>query len=553
MKSNVIAIGLDAADPNLIEPWLAEGHLPTLQKLREQGAFGRLSNIDHFRAETPWTTFLSGCSPKKTGYWGPVEFDPKTYLAQETGAHDFKEFPPFYALGSDFEVAAFDIPQSSLSERVNGLHVLGWGAHSPMTPSHSTPTDALTEIIQKHGEHPAFLKDFADCRDVGALKRLQKVLEVGIQRRAEVCRDLLQQKNWNLLLTIFGETHTAGHYMWHLSQADHPLHALADGCPDLMLKTFKAVDRAIAHILEEAPADANVVVFAAHGMGSNVMDVPSMLLLPELMYRYSFPGKVAIAPGKVGAPLPPPSMEPDRKRGWVGEVWNLRHEPNPLMRWLRTQAPVTLYKPLDKFLNRLQQPYLISSENLMEAGDPLFWQPAQWYMPMWPRMKAFALPSYSEGYIRINLQGREAKGSVAPADYEATCQEVEALLYDLKDARSGQPLVEKVIRTRSQPFEDDSKLPDADLVAIWQDDLPSDVVDSSQCGRIGPVPHHRSGSHRSRGFIVAKGPDIEAGMTLATGHALDLAPTLLQLMGAPIPEHFEGRALFSGESAVMAV
>lgn len=552
MKSPVIALGLDAADPNLIEPWMAAGHLPTLQRLRQQGAYGRLDNIDYYRAETPWTTFISGCSPQKTGYWGPVEFNPKTYIAAETGAHDYREFPPFYALGPDFRVAAFDIPQSHLSDQVNGLHVLGWGAHSPMTPSHSTPPEALSEIIQKYGEHPTFLKDFADCRDLNALKRLCRMLEVGIKQRAEICRDLLQQQSWDLLLTIFGETHVAGHYMWHLSQPDHPLHAMAKGCPDLMLETFQAVDQAIAYILEGAPNDAQIVVFAAHGMGSNVMDLSSMLFLPELMYRYSFPGQTAMAPGQPDQPLSPPSLEPDRKRGWMGEAWNLRYEPNPLLRLLRKHAPVSVYKPLDKALNRWQQPHLLSPENLMDAGDPLFWQPAQWYMPVWPRMRAFALPSYSEGYIRINVKGREANGIVDPVDYDAVCHELEALLYDLTDPRSGQPAVEKVIRTRTKALADDARLPDADIVVIWKDDLPCDALDSARCGRIGPVPHHRTGSHRARGFILAQSPSIEANTVLPTGHALDLAPTLLQLMGAPIPEYFEGQPLLTQHSVAPA-
>ena len=58
MKRPVIAIGLDAAEPPVIERWLAEGHLPTLRRLREQGAYGRIQNFDYYRAETPWTTFF---------------------------------------------------------------------------------------------------------------------------------------------------------------------------------------------------------------------------------------------------------------------------------------------------------------------------------------------------------------------------------------------------------------------------------------------------------------------------------------------------------------
>uniref|UniRef100_A0ACD5GWF0 Uncharacterized protein n=1 Tax=Desertifilum tharense IPPAS B-1220 TaxID=1781255 RepID=A0ACD5GWF0_9CYAN len=154
MRTPVIAIGLDAADPTLIEQWMAQGHLKTLSRLREQGAYTRINNIEHYRAETPWTTFLTGCLPDKTGYWSPVKFHEGTYIAQEVGAYDFKEYQPFYALGEDYRVAVFDMPQSTLAQNANGVQVLAWGAHSALTPSHSQPASIYEELIQKHGEHP---------------------------------------------------------------------------------------------------------------------------------------------------------------------------------------------------------------------------------------------------------------------------------------------------------------------------------------------------------------------------------------------------------------
>jgi len=52
---------------------MSQGHLKNLRRLRAQGAYTRLNNLDYYRAETPWTTFLTGCLPEKTGYWAPVK------------------------------------------------------------------------------------------------------------------------------------------------------------------------------------------------------------------------------------------------------------------------------------------------------------------------------------------------------------------------------------------------------------------------------------------------------------------------------------------------
>src|SRR5439155_7647200 len=37
----------------------------------------------------------------------------------------------------------------------------------------------------------------------------------------------------------------------------------------------------------------------------------------------------------------------------------------------------------------------------------------------WSRTRAFSLPTDQHGWVRVNLRGREAEGSVAPADYDA--------------------------------------------------------------------------------------------------------------------------------------
>ena len=540
----LIAIGLDAADPSVLESWMTAGHLPTLARLKQRGCYGHLSNTEHYRAETPWTSIVSGQAPEKTGYWGPIKYDPHTYSVTEVGAYDYKENPPFYALGDQRRVIAFDIPQSALSDQVNGIHVLGWGAHSPMTASHSTPADALAKIIADHGEHPAFLKDFAECRNLHALTRLQKAMSVGIRRKADICASLINEQSWDFLLTIFGETHTAGHYMWHLSQPDHPLYCMAEaGAEDLMLKTFIEVDRAIGQILEASPQPANVVIFAAHGMGANVMDVPSMVFLPELMHRYSFSGKAAIAPANTNDPLPPVEIAFDQKRGWLGEIWNQRAPLNPVSRWLRSKMPVRVQKPIDIFLNNRFQPSLRCPNALEQQGDSLFWQPAKWYEPLWPQMKAFAIPSYSEGYIRINVKGREAQGLVEAADYETVCAELIDLLQKTTDGRTGVPLVDRVVRMRQDPFDNNPKLPDADLVVLWNEAIPSDVMDTPDYGRIGPVPHHRTGSHRADGFLLADGPDIDLAAFNKNGHAVDLAPTLLGLLGVE-DTRLSGKNLF---------
>lgn len=542
MKKTVIAIGLDAADPELLETWMAQGYLKNLKRLREEGSYGRLTNLEYYKAETPWTTFLTGCLPQKTGYWAPFKFYEGSYNVAETQAYDFAEYPPFYALGDDYRIAVFDMPQSKLSDQVDGLQVLAWGAHSPQTPSHSLPAPLYDSLNVRYGKHPALHRDHGDWWDQAYLNRLKTNLAKGIERRIQICRDWLKQEHWDLFLTVFGETHSAGHDFWYLSQPDHPLYPYKSTrwTADPMLETFEAVDNAIGEILNDVAEDVYVAVFSVHGSGNNTTDVSSMLFLPEFLYRFNFPGKVMFAAGKSGTRISSMATSPKRKT-WTGEIWQRKHDRNPIKRFFRQQLPSKLHQYLDQIFGTPPEDVL-SPEQLREQGHSLFWQPTMWYSPLWPKMKAFALPSFSEGYIRINLQGREPQGIVTLEEYDTLCEVLMQQLYKITNARTGAPIVKKVVRTRQSTDERNPKLPEADLVVIWAEE-PADVIDHPEFGRIGPVPYRRTGSHRGRGFLTVRGPGIDAGSTLPDGHGVDLAPTILELMGAPIPEYFDGKPL----------
>ena len=119
MKQSLLAIGLDGADPSLLKRWANQGHLPTIAALLEKSRYSLLKNFDSYRAEVPWTTFLTGVPPEQTGYWGRIQFDPATCQVAEHGAYDFKEYPPFYTYLDGQRVCVFDMPQTVLRDDVD--------------------------------------------------------------------------------------------------------------------------------------------------------------------------------------------------------------------------------------------------------------------------------------------------------------------------------------------------------------------------------------------------------------------------------------------------
>ena len=255
--------------------------------------------------------------------------------------------------------------------------------------------------------------------------------------------DLLKRERWDLFVTVYGETHGAGHLFWQLSQPDHPLYNSFKGkvAGDPLRETFQEVDEGIGRIAEAAGDDATVIVFSGHGMGPATIDLPSFAILPELLYRYSCPGKIGIQMEPSTGPLPP-MLTKLKWNYWERHLWGYKYDKNPLTRLLRRETPTRLFKLLTPYIDRAEPDGMISPFELARRGDrDCPWIPANWYRPAWPQMKAFAIPSFADGFVRIKLKGCDPQGVVSPQDYHSVCDEVSEILMRLRDGRKGIPMV----------------------------------------------------------------------------------------------------------------
>jgi predicted AlkP superfamily phosphohydrolase/phosphomutase len=61
----LIFLGLDGLDPRLTERYMAEGKLPNLSRLKEQGSFHRLRTTFPSLSPVAWSTFATGVSPAR--------------------------------------------------------------------------------------------------------------------------------------------------------------------------------------------------------------------------------------------------------------------------------------------------------------------------------------------------------------------------------------------------------------------------------------------------------------------------------------------------------
>ena len=130
------------------------------------------------------------------------------------------------------------------------------------------------------------------------------------------------------------------------------------------------------------------------------------------------------------------------------------------------------------------------------------------------------------GRFYLNLEGREPRGAVAEADYEATRDELRAALEALEDP-DGEPVAERVVE-REAVFDGDHADIAPDLVVVPRHgvDLKAGFGGHDAVFDVGP----RNGMHS---FDDASLFLDEPGVDLEGADLYDVAPTLLSLLEVP--------------------
>ncbi len=522
-RRRVLAIGLDGYEATLGDRLMAEGAMPALARIREESARFLLDHGPAQRTGLAWEHLATGRSPDDAQRWSAVDFDVRTYAASQAGT----ESEPF-AARLDARTVVFDAPYFDLpgAHRVRGL--VDWGAHDPGIAPFTRPAGIFDELAARFGPYPAkpWIYGFA-WPSVERTRAMGDALAEAVRVRAESARWLLEERlpDWDLGLVVVSEFHSAIEGLWHGLDEQHPLHGFpsAEAAAEGLVAVHREADRLVASLADAFP-DAVLVVFSMGGMGPNTSDVASMALLPELLYRRAFDRPLLeVPPAWADAEDGVPRLGPDDS--WPSVV-------NALLPSVLT--------PAGKMRRRLGRWMPGRAKTKQEAAAlPLGWMPASRYARFWPRMDAFALPSFYDGRVRVNLEGREARGRVPRADYEARLDEVVALLEACRDPRTGDGVVQQVERpATSDPLRLGPS--EADLVFVWRDTTLG--FDHPAHGRIGPLPVRRPGGHTGRyGMAWLRGAGL-AAEDQGVRSSFDVAPTLADLLGES-PPGLSGRTL----------
>ena len=530
----VAAIGLDSGDWDFIEQMLDEGNLPNLAQIRARSLRCVIDSEALYRGTVIWEVFLTGRDDPDDPRASGVGFDPKRYHVFKIGAGHAR---PFFSAMPSSQSIAFDVPHLSLAGGGSDVRICTWGAHSRSHPRASNPRGLIEEIDKTFGRHPAFAREHLYAWHLPeVVDRLASDLAAGSRKRVDAAVWLQKRfPDWRLFVTVMSESHSAGESYGHVVEPTHPLMQLkiAERHRARLRDVYIALDDAIGKFASALSPDAMLVIFSLHGTGATHGELPSMALLPELLHRLTIGRKLLKDPDQVEWRRDPRALEPAPDESWEDYMRRRFAEP-PALRLRRT-----LIDKRTQVGERLAWKFRDLRTNSEPPHSFLGWQVASWYRLHWPRMRAFALPSFADGRVRINLRGRERSGMVDAADYEKACAEIEDCVSSCRDPRTGKGVVQRITRPRaSDPLAPGG--PDADLVIEWSHGI--DTLEHSKLGMIGPFPFRRTGEHTPRGFAMFSGPGTREAADLGVHRVVDLPATILALLGQEQPAGSNGRA-----------
>ncbi len=131
----VLLIGLDAAEPRLVEQWMADGTLPTLRALRERGGYGRLGSSADWLAGSPWLTFYTGTQPGDHGFYHHLGWHADRMQTVRPTPDSLPLTPFWRDLGRHGPRAVvLDVPMTYQPEPFNGVEISGWATHDGLVP-----------------------------------------------------------------------------------------------------------------------------------------------------------------------------------------------------------------------------------------------------------------------------------------------------------------------------------------------------------------------------------------------------------------------------------
>jgi len=491
-RPRVIVVGLDGGTFSLLKPLMDAGRMPHLAGLLAKGTWGALASTIPPVTAPAWASFATGTNPGKHGVFDFQVRAPGQKERTLVSGRDVRGPKFWQRLGErGLRTGLINLPLTYPPEPLSGFVVSGMLTPGPES-AFTYPAELRQTVFQVA---PSYVTDVdlltSEWRyhDLSSLRSLIERLDQALEQRRLLAQHLAREQAWDVLVYVITELDRVQHLLYKLLADDTVTGSWADLRQHAM-ELYERADRSIGDLAEIAGEDTTWFVVSDHGFG-------------PLDKRLNLNAWLA-------------------SQGWLkfaGGTSTLRK----VGKWaVKTSG-------LDR---------LIPEKWRQSARQEL----SAYACIDWGATSAYSGTSLEQG-IRINLKGREPRGTVEPgAQYEELCTQIAQALLQIVDPEHGRPIVDRVYR-RDELYRgpEAARAPDlvfslGDYRCILSEGLPDQPL-------FAPFPFPWAGYHTPQGVFGASGPLIEPLGEVQGVHIADLAPTLLHLFGAPIPGELDGRVL----------
>jgi predicted AlkP superfamily phosphohydrolase/phosphomutase len=506
MKAFVL--GLDGATWDILTPLVRAGDLPNLARLMAAGVHGTLRSVFPPLSPVAWTGVMTGKNSGRHGVFEFLEFGHDPIHGRVNSSRSIRSELVWEIAGRHGKATVAGAVPMSYPPRTFPGFFLGDFLSPAGAPDFASDPAILAELEAHLGE--PYRPWSTTVHDGGHEAEALDDLTAFLDQHLRAVQFLMKRCPWDLFMFDLMATDRIQHELWH---AWDPSHRAAQG-RDLsrvragFIDFWRRLDAGIGAIEAELPPETAYILMSDHGFGPIEWYVNFNAWLLEqgfIALHDSFYVKQKHWFHRRGA-----------TPGWFyGLMAQLGLGSNRVGRFRGKQL---------SWIDRLADTVFLSRRHID-----------------WSRTRAYAQGNF--GQIFVNLKGRQPQGCVDPADVRSLLDELKARLLEIPHPETGAPLIERIYE-RDELYAGPHVELAPDLTVVpgdWRyrtiglyDFTTHEVITPA----FGPT-----GDHRLDGVLIASGPAFRAGARPEDATLLDIAPTVLHLLGLPVPDDMDGRVL----------
>jgi predicted AlkP superfamily phosphohydrolase/phosphomutase len=335
-------------------------------------------------------------------------------------------------------------------------------------------------------------------------RQLELLNEVADQQR-DLVLYLTRTQPWDLCFVVFRTTDHAHHaFLGTAAEEVQGTYRLSGSTGEIIRRHYQHLDTLLGELVEHVP-EATFVVMSDHGTA----------LQPYTLYLNEWLRQEGLL-----------TWLPFFSRSHLGGCTRER----TVGRWLRSLR-MQFLSPLFSKETLTRSVRLPAVDKILSSQGGVQWSQTQAFLDL-AAVSAF----------RLNVQEREGQGAVAPDGlYEELREKLITRLPQLRHPHLDEPAIESVNR-REEVYQGPFASQGPDLLIVTRGDRYR-IQDRRSSGAVfGPTPRRSWGQHHRHGILLLAGSPVRSA-ELGLSQMVDIAPTVLYLLGHPIPAHFDGRVL----------